>query len=118
MASAIKTERPGRTALHTWQLTTADTDGDSVSNPGASDRTIQFIANTAGAATVILEGSNDDPANNNWFTLTDGQGNSISFTASGGEMVAENVLHYRARLSTGGSGADWTVLLLSRGTMR
>lgn len=115
MASVIKNPKPGATIVHEWALTTADTDGDSISNPGASDRTVQFIAATAGSATAILEGSNDGT---NWFTLTDGQGNSISFTASGGEMVAENCLHYRPRLSTGGSGADWTVLLLSRSTMR
>lgn len=115
MAGAIKTEHPGATYLHTWQLTTADATGDSISNPGASDRSVQFVANTAGAATAILEGSNDDVI---FFTLTDGQGNAISFTASGGEMVAENVLFYRVRLSTGGSGADWTITLLSRSTMR
>jgi len=115
MASVLREDKPGRSTLHTWQLTTADGTGDVVSNPGASDRSVQFVANTAGSATAILEGSNDETI---WFTLTDGQGNAISFTASGGEMVAENMLFYRARLSTGGSGADWTVLLLSRGTMR
>jgi len=115
MANIIRSDLPGRSTLYTWNLSTANTDGDSISHPGSSDRTVQFIANTAGAATAILEGSND---NTNWFTLTDGQGNSISFTSSGGEMVAENVLHYRARLSIGGSGADWTVLLFSRSTMR
>lgn len=115
MASVSRKEKPGRSALHTWILTTADPTGDSVSNPGASDRTIQFVATTAGSATAILEGSNDDVT---FFTLTDGQGNAISFTASGGEMVAENVLFYRAKLSTAGSGADWTITLLSRSTMR
>ena len=118
MASVNKTDHPGRTFLHTWTLTTADPIGDSVSNPGASDRTVQFaLADGAafGSATVILEGSMDDT---DFFTLTDGPGNDISFTAEGGEMVAENVLHYRPRLSTAGSGASITVMLLSRSTMR
>lgn len=115
MAGVIRTPQDGASYLHTWNLTTADPTGDSIKHPGASDRTIQFIADTAGAATAILEGSMDDVT---FFTLTDGQGNAISFTASGGEMVAENMLFYRVRLSTAGSGAIWTCHLLSRSTMR
>lgn len=115
MASVALSNQAGASFLHTWILTTADATGDSITFPGASDRTVQFIATTAGAATAILEGSMDDVT---YFTLTDGQGNAISFTASGGEMVAENVLHYRVRLATVGSGADWTIHMLSRSTMR
>ncbi len=119
MAEAIKTQQAGGTFMHDWSLTTADATGTSISIPGASDRTVQFIADTAGAATAILEGSLDaDPTTGTFFTLTDGQGNAISFTASGGEMVAENVLHLRPRLSTAGSGALWSVRLFSRSTMR
>ncbi|KKK95752.1 hypothetical protein LCGC14_2669650 [marine sediment metagenome] len=115
MAGVIRASHPGNTYLHTWQLSTSDATGDSINHPGASDRTIQFVANTAGGAIVIMEGSHDGST---WFTLTDGQGNAISFTDSGGEMIAENMLFYRPRLSVGGSGADWTVLLFSRSTMR
>lgn len=115
MAGVIRTPQDGASYLHTWNLTTADPTGDSIKHPGASDRTVQFIINTAGSATIILEGSLDDET---FFTLTDGQGNIISFTGAGGEMVAENVLFYRPRLSVGGSGADWTVHLLSRSTMK
>ena len=115
MAEALRTFTEGRTTLHDWSLTTADTTGTAISIPGAADRTVQFIADTAGAATAILEGSLD---NNTFFPLVDGQGNAISFTSSGGELVAENVLWVRPRLSTAGSGALWSVLLLSRSTMR
>ena len=115
MASVSRTDNPGRSVLHTWNLTTADPTGDLVSNPGAADRSIQFVAGTAGSATVALQGSNDGT---NWIALTDGQGNAISFTASGVEMVAENMLHYRAILTTAGSGAVWTALFFSRSTMR
>ena len=115
MAEPIRTEHSGRTVVHDWSLTTADATGTAVSVPGSSDRTVQLIADTAGGATAILEGSLD---NITFFTLTDGQGNAISFTASGGEMVAENVLFVRPRLSTAGSGALWSVLLFSRSTMR
>ena len=115
MASVITTPQTGRSYLHTWNLLTADATGDVISFPGASDRTVQFVADTTGSATIILEGSLDDVT---FFPLTDGQGNAISFTASGGELVSENVLFYRPRLSTIGSGAIWTARLLSRSTMR
>lgn len=115
MAEPVRTEHSGRTVIHDWSLTSADATGTAISVPGSSDRTIQFIADTAGSATAILEGSLD---NSTFFTLTDGQGNAISTTAALGEMVAENTLWIRPRLSTAGSGAEWSVLLFSRSTMR
>ncbi len=119
MAGATRIPKEGGTFLHTWQLLTADATGDAISIPGAADRTIQFVGANWGGATVILEGSLDGI---NWFSLTDGQGNAISFITNannvGGEFVAENTLHLRPRLSVGGTLADVTVLLLSRSTMR
>lgn len=115
MASASKTDHSGAVVVHSWTLTTADATGDRVSRPGASDRTVQVIGTNFGSATVILEGSlNGD----DWFPLTDGQGNAISFTVDGGELVSENTLFTRPRLSVGGTNADILVLLKSRSTMR
>ena len=70
MASVALTNEAGASFLHTWLLTTADPTGDSITFPGASDRTVQFVATTAGSATIVLEGSMDDVT---YFTLTDGQ---------------------------------------------
>ncbi len=116
MVGAAKLPRAGGTVLHTWNLTTADPTGDAISIPGASDRTVQFVETNWGGATAILEGSLDDGTT--FFTLTDGQGNAISFTVDGGEMISENVLLLRPRLSVGGTAAMVQVLLLSRSTMR
>lgn len=115
MADFIKTQEYGKTTLHVWNLTTADATGESMNAPGASDRTVQFIGTNWGSATAILEGSLDGT---NFFTLTDGPGNDISFTNDGGEMIAENVLFLRPQLSVGGTLAVIQVRLLSRGTMR
>ena len=115
MANFLKTEQYGRSVLHTWALTTADATGDSISWPGAADRTIQFISSSFGGATVVFEWSLDDDT---FVTATDGQGNAISFTSVGGEMVAENALFYRPRLSVTGAGAIIEVRLHSRSTMR
>lgn len=116
MSDAIFKEKAGGTYLHTWQLLTADATGEAISIPGASDRTVQFVGANWGGATAVLEGSLDDGAT--YFTLTDGQGNAISFATNGGEFVAENTLLIRPRLSVGGTVADITVRLLSRSTMR
>ena len=116
MASVIRTVQDGASYLHTWNLTTADPTGDSIKHPGASDRTVQFIGANWGGATAVLEGSLD--GGTTYFTLTDGQGNVVSFTDNGGEMISENVLFFRPRLSVGGTAAVVQVLLLSRSTMR
>ena len=115
MATALKTPRDGGTVLHTWNLTTADPTGDSISVPGASDRTVQFLSSSFGAATLVFEWSLDD---NTFVTATDGPGNAISFTDEGGEMIAENALFFRPRLSVAGAGAVIEARLLSRSTMR
>ncbi len=115
MASVLKTPKAGGTVLHTWNLTTADPIGDAISVPGASDRTVQFVGSNFGGATVVLEWSlNDDT----YVTATDGQGNAVSFTDEGGEMISENALFFRPNLSVAGAGAVVQVLLHSRSTMR
>ena len=108
----VTSSKEGRSYLHTWNLLTADVVGDSVSFPGA---TVQFTPTNSGGATVILEGSLDDRV---FFTLTDKQGNAISFTSAGGTAIEENVLFYRPRLLIKGIAADWVVQFLSRSTMR
>lgn len=116
MVEFNEVKHPGATILHSWNLLTADTDGDAIEVPGASDRTAQFVGSNWGGATAILEGSLD--GGTTWFGLKDGQGDAITFTIDGGEMVAENCLKIRARLSVAGTAADIMVYLLSRSTMR
>lgn len=110
MAALTHGNQSGRSHLYGWALTTADHTGDSGSNPGASDRTIQF-AGTWGGATAVLEGSNDGV---NWGVLHDPTGAELSFSANGIAVVLENPLYLRPRLSTPGAGASVSVNLLSR----
>ncbi len=115
MASVVKTPKDGAVVLHTWNLTTADATGDAISVPGASDRSVQFFGTNWGGATALLEWSLDGT---NYVTATDGQGTAVSFTDDGGEMISENALLFRPRLSVGGTAAVIEALLLSRSTMR
>ena len=115
MVSFLKTPRDGASVLHAWNLRTADAIGDAIRWPGASDRTVQFIGANWGGATAVLEWSLDGVV---YVTATDGQGNDVSFTDDGGEMISENALFLRPRLTVGGTAAVVQVLLHSRSTMR
>lgn len=116
MASFTRTDMPGFTYLYVWELTTADTDGDEVSLPGAADKTVQFDG-TWGGATAVFEGSNEATSPATFLSLTDPQGNAISKTDDGIEAVTENPVWVRPRLSTAGTDASVTVRLLVRSTM-
>lgn len=109
MAAVVTTEKPGSTYLSAWTLTTADPTGDSISIPGARDRAFT-VEGTFGGATAIIEGSNDGTV---WVTAHNEAGTLISVTAQAGHAVAENYLHFRARLSVVGAGATLNVKLLS-----
>lgn len=96
--------------LATWTaMGNADT-GTSVAMSGAADRTIQF-SGTFGAATIVLEGSNDGT---NWATLTDPQGNAISKTTASIEQISELTRFVRVS-TTGGSGTNINANLLLKG---
>ncbi len=93
----------------TWSLGAGDT-GKPVRFANYPDRTVQ-ITGTFGS--VTLRGSNkanpDDATAGDWFNLTDPQGNAITLTTAGGELIAENPL-WISPITTGGSGYVITVV--------
>jgi len=93
----------------TWSLGAGDT-GKPVLFAQYPDRTVH-ITGTFGSAT--LRGSNkpqpDDATAGDWFNLTDPQGNAITLTAAGGEVVAENPM-WISPITTGGSAYTVTVV--------
>lgn len=91
-----------------WTLGDADT-AIEVSFPDYADKSVQ-VEGTFGAATVVLEGSNDGT---NWHTLRDPTGAALSFTTAGLKAVMETTLHVRPK-STGGTASSVTVTLLGR----
>lgn len=92
-----------------WALAAGDT-GKPVLFAQYPDRTVQMTG-TFGSAT--LRGSNlaapDDATAAHWFNLTDPQGNAITLTAAGGELIAENPM-WLSPITTGGSGYVITVV--------
>jgi hypothetical protein len=104
----------GGNYLIVWtSLLSADATGSGIEIPGAADKTAHLIANTAGGATCAIEGSND---NTNWTTLHQADGTAASATATAIFCIIENPRYIRAKLTTVGAGADWTVNLLARTT--
>jgi hypothetical protein len=86
--------------LSQWANMGANDDGAPAINSQYTDRSFQ-VAGTFGGATVVIEGTNDGT---NWATLTDPQGNNLSFIGPKIEMVAEASWKIRPKV-TGGDGS-------------
>lgn len=105
--------------IFTWTpLTTTNADGGAIEMPGWADRTMQLTGTFGAGGTVLWQGSlfpsptagTDD----DWFTLTDPQGNAISKTAAGGESILELVRWIRPKVSAGDGSTSITARLLVR----
>ena len=99
----------GDSDMVAWSLGAGDT-GKPYMMANYADRTVH-ITGTFGS--VTLRGSNkanpDDATAGDWFDLTDPQGNAITLSAAGGELIAENPL-WISPITTGGSGYVVTIL--------
>lgn len=73
-----------------------------------SDRTVQ-VGGSFGGATVRIQGSNDDIE---YFTLTDPQGNPLSFVAAGLEAIIELPAFLRPAIE-GGDGTTAVNIIVS-----
>ncbi len=118
MATIGKIIKPeyGRSHRVTWAALANGDDGAPISWPGAGDYTMQVFGDFGVGGTVILEGTCEaTPAN--YFPLKDPQGNALSLTEAGGDMVSEVVTHVRPRVTAGDGDTDLTVILFFRSTM-
>ena len=86
--------------------------GTAVQYENLTDRTVQITGTFTGSPTIVIEGSNDGT---NYETLTDPQGNALSFTAAGLEAISENPKYIRPRATAGTGGADVDVRLNMKG---
>lgn len=87
-------------ALVQWLLLTQTglDDGAPFEGVDFADRTVQFDGTFGVGGSITLEGSNDGT---NWFTLTDPQGNAITKTAAGLEVIEEGPRYIRPRVTAG-----------------
>lgn len=100
------------TAIYTWSGLLNTDDGAPVQMPDFADRTVQIQGATGTGGTVVIEGSVDGT---NYVTLTDPQGNALSFTAVGRiEAIAEAVAYIRPRVTAGDGSTSFVVSMLCR----
>ena len=92
---------------HWDNITTAD-ECAPVQSAQYTDKSVQVFGTFGVGGSVAFQGSNDGT---NWATLTDPQGNPLSFTAPKIEMVSEATQFVRPVVSGDGS-TSLTVLLL------
>lgn len=109
--TSVKIKGAGEKAsLITWaDLLTGNT-GDPVENPTHADRSVQ-VAGTFGAATVVIEGSNNGI---DWVTLTDPAGAALSFTVTGLKQILQATRYIRPSVSGGAAAAIDVDLLIIR----
>lgn len=95
-------------AITTWPDVAAGDTCNPVRLGVWSDRTVQ-VGGSFGGATVYVQGSNDDTE---YFTLTDPQGNPLSFVAPGLEAIIELPAFLRP-LVTGGDVTTNVKIIIS-----
>lgn len=93
----------------TWTgLANGDT-GAPAGRPEYADRTVQ-VYGTFDSGSVTIEGT---CGGNQWATLTDPQGNALTFSSGRIEAITENVLQVRPS-SSGGASMSCTVVMVGR----
>lgn len=111
----VKSEDEGFTQRHTWSSLDQNATGNSSKVPGGADKSVQVTGDFGGGSTVVIEGSLE-AVPTNWVTLTDYQGNDLSFTSSGLKPVADAVIHIRPRVTSGDGSTDLVVTVVYRRT--
>lgn len=104
----------GFIGVRIWEwsaMTQADNEGTSLPQPNFTDRAVQ-VSGTFGTASVSLNGTIDGT---NYHTLTDPQGNALTFTSAGIKQISEAVRELKPVLSGGNGTTDLTVTILMKG---
>lgn len=76
-----------------------------------ADRSVQVSGTFGAGGTVVLQGSNNGTT---YATLTDPQGNALSFTAAGLEQITEIVRFIRPSVTAGDGTTSLTVTIAAR----
>lgn len=99
-----------RVCIVTWANLAMSETGEAVEAAQFADRSVQ-VAGTFGGAQVIVEGSNDGQT---YFTLTDPQGNPLTFTSAKLEAVMELTRWLRPRVVGGDGTTAFSIILLAK----
>lgn len=101
----------GSTYLMRWEALANGDDGAPAQFFGAADRTVQVDGVFGAGGAVVLEGSINGT---DYHTLTDPQGNALTFTSARLETVMELVRYIRPRVTNGDGSTALNVTLLMK----
>jgi hypothetical protein len=108
---AFTTHHAGAYTKLQWASLDQDDSGAPAQIPEFANKTVQVLGTFGVGGSVTLQGSND--GGTTWFTLTDPQGNPLTFTAAGGEYVAETPEKIRPLVTAGDGTTDLTVIVVA-----
>ncbi len=113
--SPVSAQRYAKEVKVKWLNFTATNDvGEPLSALHLADKSVQMVG-TFDTTTMLIQGSNN--GGDNWDTLTDPQGNALSFTGTGFEQIMEIAELIRPKCSVGGGNTDVDVFLVAKGEM-
>jgi len=98
----------GKYTVISWQLTNGD-DGQFLEVVDWADRCISVEGAFGAGGTCIIEGRNTPGGQ--WFTLTDQQGNQLSFTQAGLKHIFEFCRQIRPRVTAGDASTALTIAI-------
>lgn len=116
MIKPVITEAGGRGYVATWSGLVVGETCEPVAFVGASDRTVQVLGTFGAGGSVSIEGSLQ-PVPSTYATLTDPQGNALTFTSAKLESISELVSFVRPNITGGDGTTALTVHLLMRSTL-
>ena len=97
--------------LMVWTTLDSDDSGAPIELVDYPDMTVAITGTFGAAGSITMQGSNDGT---NWFALTDPQGNAITKTAAGMEIVVEAPRYVRPLVAGGDGTTSLTATLLCR----
>lgn len=119
-----KVDTADRTKVYAWEgMTTGDT-GRPINVAQWADKSVHVFGNFGSGASVPIEGSNDPRANPKdadhasavWQTLTDAQGNALTFSSANLEQILENTWWIRPGAVVSGTNPSINVVIAMKRT--
>lgn len=99
----------------TWTGLDSDDSGSPVELVDFPDKTVAITGTFGVGGSITMQGSMDGT---NWFALTDPQGNAITKTAAGMELIVEAPRYVRPLVTAGDGTTSLTATMLCRRTTR
>lgn len=97
----------------TWEALANGDDGGWLDAPHLTDKSVQVLGTFGVNGSVDIEGSNDGGTTQ--FKLTNPSDTDLTFTATGGEAILQNVQLIRPKVTNGDGTTAIDVVIVSKG---